>query len=172
MPVRVLKGAVNVSEVTLHRLRHKAENGKMIFNPDDKRIQLPISRNLAVVRRAEAALKDAGIIRAGRSLTSPVLLHSRAGCKRQPWHCDYDPDRVENSRSLPPMGVLVALEGDTFFDTPGKLYKLDAGDVLVFTGEVVHAGAAYRKENTRIHFYLETAAHPRPRDMTWLIGED
>jgi len=169
MPVRVFPGAVVVPRDTLGRLRRRVgRGGYTIFNPDDKRLQQSVSRRLAVVRRAEAALEREGLLQ-GRRLSSPVVLQSKPGCKRQPWHCDYDPDAVEAS-ACPPMGVLVALEEGTLFETPERRYALGPGDVLAFTGDTVHAGAAYKTQNTRIHFYLDTAEIPRPRDMTWLVN--
>lgn len=169
MTVHVLQGAVDVPKDSLGRLRRRAMQGRPIFNPDDKRLQKSISRKLAVVRRAEAALEVEGLLN-GRRISSPVVIQSKPGCKQQAWHCDYDPDAVEASE-CPPMGVVVALEGGTRFETPNHCYTLEAGDVLAFTGDTVHAGAAYTKGNTRIHFYLDTPEIPRPRDGTWLIKE-
>ena len=33
--------------------------------------------------------------------------------------------------------------------------QLEAGDILLFDGDVVHAGAAYAEKNTRLHVYLD-----------------
>ena len=35
------------------------------------------------------------------------------------------------------------------------LVRLDVGDVLLFQGDVVHAGAGYASEHFRIHAYID-----------------
>ena len=168
MPVHLLPNALVVPSGTLDILRTKVgKAGRRIFNPDHKRKQVAIDRRLLIVRRAEAALKVAGLM-TGRRITSPVVIHSDPGCQRQDWHCDYDPDLVTAS-TCSPMGVVVAIEPGTKFETPENAYSLTEGDILAFTGETVHAGAAYEKSNTRIHFYLDTADLPRPFNMTWFV---
>ena len=44
---------------------------------------------------------------------------------------------------------------------------LRAGDVLVFEGDVAHAGASYCARNMRVHVYLDVAGVVRDRDFTW-----
>ena len=99
-------------------------------------------------------------------MTSPVVLHSSPMCKQQPWHYDYDPEEVR-AASIKPLGVLVALQDNTRFETRRKTHILSRGDVLVFRGDVVHAGAAYDTENTRMHTYLDVDAVKRPTNRTW-----
>ena len=39
--------------------------------------------------------------------------------------------------------------------------------LLVFDGDVAHAGAAYSELNTRVHVYLDVCGVKRERDYTW-----
>jgi len=87
-------------------------------------------------------------------------------CQRQQWHFDYDPDAVRAAKTKP-LGVLVALEDGTRFETRAKTHTLSRGDVLVFRGDLMHAGAAYDRENTRMHLYLDVPAVKRQRNSTW-----
>ena len=170
--VHILERAVDIPPGTPSRLRQIAEGkGYSIFNPDSKRLQRSIASGEAVVKGAKRALRREGLLCDGRRLTSPVAIHSLPGCQRQQWHTDYDPDEAA-AASPPPMGVIVALEYGTYFETPERKYSLNPGDIAVFSGDTVHAGAAYEEHNTRIFFYLDTKESPRPRDLTWLIEDD
>ena len=42
-----------------------------------------------------------------------------------------------------------------------------AGDVLVFDGDVVHAGAQYSVGSTRVHVYLDVPELTRDPNFTW-----
>ena len=48
-----------------------------------------------------------------------------------------------------------------------RMICLEPGDVLVFDGDVVHAGAAYRAPNTRVHVYLDVPSVKREHDRTY-----
>ena len=69
-----------------------------------------------------------------------------------------------------PLGVLVALQDETRLDTPQGVIAMEQGDVLVFDGDVVHAGAAYAQDNTRVHLYLDATEVPRVHNVTYLTG--
>ena len=45
--------------------------------------------------------------------------------------------------------------------------RLAPGDMLVFDGDVAHAGASYCMSNLRLHTYLDVPEVGRPRDYTW-----
>ena len=40
--------------------------------------------------------------------------------------------------------------------------KLQAGDVLIFRGDLVHAGAGIERANVRLHAYMDVKGVPRP----------
>ena len=47
---------------------------------------------------------------------------------------------------------------------------LSAGEVLIFDGDLVHAGAAYPNcANTRVHMYLFVMGETRPLGGTWKV---
>lgn len=110
-----------------------------------------------------------------------AAIKSRAGCKEQRAHTDYDPKAADFRRSATlgehPYSAIFALEKGTSFVVYGpastatrrtrRLVSLERGDLLIFRGDVVHAGAAYRKPNTRVHVYIDHARVRRDRDMSW-----
>ena len=77
-----------------------------------------------------------------------------------------------------PGGLLLALQPDTKLYTYGgwnrtvadereeKRIDLDVGDVLLFRGDFVHAGADYDEDNIRIHCYIDVPTYKRPNDTT------
>jgi len=73
--------------------------------------------------------------------------------------------------AVKPCGVLFALQEDTSLHVEGARIELSAGDALVFTGDTVHSGAGYGRDNTRIHVYLDTDTVCRERNTTFLTGE-
>ena len=141
----------------------------VVFNPDSNRIQCPLPKKHTLRRQITDLLNAWGLLR-GRSLGEAVVLHSYAGCAEQPLHCDYNPDALTTTRRLP-LAVLVALQDGTQLVTGAKdSLHLEAGDVLIFTGNFVHAGAAYpMTENTRVHFYIESDTVPRVQNETYLV---
>jgi len=43
---------------------------------------------------------------------------------------------------------------------------LNAGDMLIFRGDLVHGGAAFDKLNVRVHFYLDVPGEERTSNTT------
>ena len=54
-----------------------------------------------------------------------------------------------------PLSVIWALEDGTTIIIDDKRYRIPKGQILVFRGDVCHAGDAYNVMNTRIHAYLD-----------------
>jgi ectoine hydroxylase-related dioxygenase (phytanoyl-CoA dioxygenase family) len=50
--------------------------------------------------------------------------------------------------------------------------ELQPGDAVLFRGDLVHAGAAYKSDHLRMHCYLDSAAVKRAANATWLINSD
>ena len=103
---------------------------------------------------------------------------AKAGCAEQKAHWDYPPNEVARCGTgrVPgrkPASVIAALEdGASLVIFVGPRRKrvevaLYAGDVLVFEGDVEHAGAAYHMANTRIHVYLDVEHVFRKPGNTW-----
>ena len=112
---------------------------------------------------------------------SMVVLMSRKKCKAQLAHTDFSKDTlapVKNSDEKMPLACLVALMDDTAFDVwPGAIrfdesrkikplqVRLNAGDMFVFRGDLVHGGAAVgEQENVRIHAYIDVEGVIRPKE--------
>lgn len=169
--IRVYRKKVRVPDNLVARLRQRAIcTGGQVFNPDDRRLQAPLRTDSPIVMAVRDVL-DRRRLLARRRVGGAVVMHSTDGCKQQQWHTDYDPKVVPQSTTKP-MGVIVALEDDTRFLTPDRTYRLDKGDVLCFSGDVVHAGSAYARHNTRIHVYLDVDRVQRPRNKTWLVDDE
>jgi hypothetical protein len=159
------------------------QEGEVIFNNvkkadsrhnDEKRVQVPTD---------SVPFKKALMNRLARDfphhkVDSMVALLSKPGCKAQLAHTDYTPATLANTTDQNmPLACLVALVDDTPFDVwPGAIrfdfarsykpmkVKLNKGDVLIFRGDLVHAGAACGEvENVRIHAYLDAVGVKRPK---------
>lgn len=152
---------------------------------------LPVAMR-AVLRSAEAFLGENSEWCGGRTPSAWALLRSLPGCARQAAHADYVPTPAlcRASDAEMPLAVLVALQDETTLDVWPRSIRcigadteelahypliqrhtvaLSAGDVLVFRGDLVHAGSAYDAENVRLHMYLDSAHVPREPNRTWLI---
>ena len=134
-----------------------------IFNQDRKRHQSELSESEPIVQQILEAIKD---YLNGRTLGPIVLLHSLQGCKKQRFHWDYDPNLLKHEK---PLGVLVALDDDTIFYTLDKKIKLKRGDILIFDGDLVHAGGDYTQDNYRIHVYLDVSYKCRDVNKTYFF---
>ena len=95
--------------------------------------------------------------------TGTMVIRSLAGCGRQRSH----QDRAHHTTAEPsfahlpfgqvPLSVIWALEDDTTIIINEERYHIPKGQILVFRGDVCHAGDGYRSMNTRIHAYLDLA---------------
>ena len=76
-----------------------------------------------------------------------------------------------------PLSVLLAvMEGTKLWvfprgcadDEAAFVVRLDVGEILVWRGDLVHAGAGYSCEHVRIHAYVDPPAHlyARPKGKT------
>lgn len=163
----ILKGAVHVTAEDLQRVRRNilTQPRDCVINPDQLRLQKRIPRSDELVARMEEALRSNGYLD-DKSLRTPVILHSLAGCSQQQWHLDFQPNPASDTN---PMGALLALEANTRFETRKRTLELDVGDLLVFDGGLVHAGAAYRDDNTRLHAYLYPRGGRRLPNQIFLV---
>ena len=104
----------------------------------------------------------------GHRANSMVTLRSEPGCADQKMHTDYPPTSNENLDIDTPLACIVAIEDETFldvwpeairFDTTKQYFhkriELNRGDVLIFRGDLVHAGASFNELNVRVHCYLD-----------------
>ena len=122
-----------------------------------------------------------------------VALESLPGCSRQAAHCDYVPtaELLASRDDDVPLLALLALEPHTYLDVwpashriirgapttrataPAlrKTLDLEPGDLVIFRGDLVHAGSAYDNRNIRLHAYLDSPAVPRVANRTWVIHQ-
>lgn len=123
------------------------------------------------------------------------VISSKAGCQDQAPHCDFEPDlplaTVPDEEM--PLSVLVALMPGTRLNIwpnsirlaclSGRILRkmdkiacevlnLDAGDLIVFRGDFIHAGSCYSEDNYRLHRYLDSESVPREPNTTWTVHED
>ena len=119
-----------------------------------------------------------------------VILRSDPGCLPQRAHTDYTAAafrRVKGGNV--PLACVIALMDDTYFDVwPGAIQcfnlpagdarvfhhrrlKLNAGDMLIFRGDLVHAGSAFSQFNIRLHMYLDIRGVRREPDTTFYMDE-
>ena len=131
-----------------------------------------------------AALGSDGAL-SGCEMGKAVALYSSAGCEQQPWHVDFDPmckkrkgEERECIRDLrdsqKPKGVFWAIEEGSRLMVAGPEGEsvevhLERGDVLIFDGDLVHAGAGYEKSNVRVHVYLYACGVPKPNGNTYMV---
>lgn len=110
------------------------------------------------------------------------VLFSIAGGNIQAAHADYPTDKFRNNNNYDtiPLGVLVGLQDDTVIDLwPGAIeggkdcedvdpirLHYNAGDIVIFRGDLTHAGAPFDHNNVRLHMYLDNPSVTRPKDHT------
>lgn len=160
-------------------------NTKIIFNNNRRNDK---KRSQGAIQRGQIPELFSAIVKLVKGLypslapKSLVVLHSEPGCAAQKPHADYDPrDLIGLADDKVPRGMLIAMDDGTSLDIwPGSYMvsgnpikkvniSLSRGDVVVFRGDTVHAGAAYKKENTRVHVFLDNPNIYRPRNKTWPI---
>ena len=125
----------------------------------------------------------------GRRAAEPSFLLSLPGCQRQPAHADYYPGDLDaHSVDIYPLGCLISLEDETLLDVwtgcfgtnllydqnrkeayTSSLITLNAGDVVFFRADLVHAGSSYSSPNLRMHIYLDTLDITHRANRTWRI---
>ena len=142
-------------------------HGKHIFNPDNKRMQAVLRDDHPLRLRVIKVLEERGVLSSGRKPSRACILHSRKGCKRQAYHSDFDINAFVNAR-IKPCSVLLALENRTKLHFCDAAVEMSRGDLLIFEGDVVHAGSEYiHAENTRFFMYVGIPGVPAPENTTY-----
>lgn len=110
------------------------------------------------------------------------VLFSAAGGGIQAAHADYPTKAFKSIRdeNNVPLSVLIGLQNDTVIDLwPGAIeggkhcedvvpvrLHYNAGDMVIFRGDLTHAGAPFDHNNVRLHVYLDHPSVKRPSDHT------
>jgi hypothetical protein len=112
----------------------------------------------------------------GLSLSSPLILGSRAHCRTQrPAHTDADTEKFSMDDTVVPLSIMIALQKDTRVilypgshkwirnggtqQSKGKLITLKRGSIIVWRGDLVHQGAPYKIPNMRLFFEAYPPGH-------------
>ena len=126
------------------------------------------------------------------SVNTWVVLHSRSGCQVQAAHTDYEATaalRNAKDEEMPLLIIIAIMPGTkidlwpksirlttaesfTYADMkpiPRMVAELDRGDVLIFRGDMIHAGSAYDVENIRLHAFIDSPVVPRHPNRTWVV---
>jgi hypothetical protein len=147
---------------------------------DLKRLQCKLglvdADEFPVLKSFVKALADAGET-AGRRLHEFNAIRSMPACQKQDRHWDYDPVRVRydggRHRRVKPCSAILGLEPGARLYVYDPALKRDVtvlipvGAILLFEGDVAHAGACYATPNTRVHVYLDVPGVRRETDVTW-----
>jgi hypothetical protein len=179
---RVYKGVMR-EHVTAQLVRecmdHGRNQGHAIFNNAD--VEDQVEKNDGLRSQAALPMDHSFVTRVVAFLKakfprhvpdSPVVLLSEAGCAPQRCHTDYAPDNLNdaagNDEDMPLACLVVLMDGTCFdvwpgairFDSGIKRYhmrlSLNAGDVLIFRGDLAHAGADFPEAaNVRVHVYMD-----------------
>jgi len=177
----VFKNKIHIHPEVLTALQKQVDGktGGPIFNGaknDKKRTQSNLSRKPAVldefIDELETTIYDLLPADSPLSFSNWVILKSTPGCERQQPHTDYDPELIRRAPTHIPLLVLVSIMPDTYldlWDANGihERVSMDAGDILIFRADTVHAGSAYQRENIRIHVYLDSPIIHRIQNRVW-----
>ncbi len=163
-------------------------DGEVIFNNvkgvdsrhnDKKRVQLSVDKIVEAASFKAALTARLAQHFPRHTVDAMVALMSKLMCEAQLEHTDYSPKTLVGAADeTMQLASLCALMDGTLFDVwPGAIrfdrtrsyksmqIKLNKGDVLIFRGDLVHAGAGClgETENVRIHAYLDVAGIQRPK---------
>jgi len=117
-------------------------------------------------------LRDEGVIANVHVLNKVVVLWSEPGCQKQRMHADWSIN-LDNFK-LKPVGILFAVDNNAMLHVKppdgGKdiILTFDQGEAVVFHGDTVHAGAAYKERHVRLHIYgdIDEKFFMRPENTT------
>ena len=127
--------------------------------------------------QVEQVLQEAGLVggKSGRYCSDATGLFREAGCKEQKVHTDYVSERVAERPPGSPKPrtawvvlqkgaklVLGMLPSEVTLEL--KPDFLHVGDIVIFDGDIPHAGSAYSKPNIGLHVYLDVPGVARERD--------
>lgn len=103
------------------------------------------------------------------TLNDPSVLMSVPGCGKQRWHYDFDTDPPYFHPTVKSYSVMLGLQNNTKLDIFDQLTNLEhqiiynKGDLLIFRGDLIHAGSAYDNWNTRVHWYADYEGNGREK---------
>jgi hypothetical protein len=186
----MMSDCVSQELIDLCKTRCK-EVGEVVFNNsrkvnsrqnDKNRMQLSVDKidGAAMARFKQVLTERLSGVLPQHKVSSMVTLLSKLFCKAQLAHTDFSPktllDVLLDDNKMPLACLVVLMDGTVFDVWPGAIrfdknrdfkpmhLKLREGDVLIFRGDLVHAGAAVGAvENVRFHAYLDVEGVVRPK---------
>ena len=195
----ILKKAIIVTNDDIHNISEQINNSNTyVFNNDwiyndKKRIQTDLKEdNISFMPELNKIIDNINpLLKASKW----VILKSEPGCHKQMAHLDYIPtidfDGVINGidKNKIPLLILTSIMDNTFIhiweksiemlnetysEEPLKSNKLllNAGDILVFRSDMIHAGSEYTEQNIRLHCYLDSSYVIREENTTFIIKLD
>lgn len=198
---QVYKGLIQVDPtVTTDLLRQQASGrGHVIFNGvadnttargDSKRGQFAIGKSQVIKSWLAKASAIIAQIKPDYQPACWRVVDSLPGCQEQPPHTDNRPFPGLSDEQVP-LALLVAVMPKTkLIVWPGSInltsnptlaadrapiqravLSMDIGDVCIFRGDLVHAGAAYDEKHIRVHAFLDSPSHDRRPNETYLIDD-
>ena len=185
----VFRNAVDLVDWQLTEGELKLEDDSYIFNDltkDQKRSQCPLLPDSPVVNKLRSFCR---VHFAYYKMTSPVVITSAPGCNEQTPHTDYNIATFPVDINRVPWSVILCVDLQSQFVLWRNSHKhirdeyavagcgdvarvdlhLNKGDVLVFRGDLLHAGARYERKNIRIHAYVDHPLVKRPPNETMTV---
>lgn len=174
---KLYKKALKLPDIIFEYIVDKTDRKYNIFNNkenDEKRTQLDFKCKIGkhITKKLQAFIETKGF--QGKKINDLVILHSADLCKRQQLHYDYevgklrllDPDKY-------PFGVIVGVQDNSRLIVYNEIHQIketihfNKGDVILFRGDLLHAGAEYYKKNTRMHAYIDSPEYKREKNSTY-----
>jgi len=111
--------------------------------------------------RRNVSLETPGVLTDG--ISAIRALHD---CPEQLHHCDRAKVGSLRGKSITqvPLSVVWDIQGGSRMVVEGRLVELRRGEMLIFRGDLCHAGAAYKVLHTRLHAYLDPAGRGHRND--------
>ena len=99
------------------------------------------------------------------------LLHSEAGDTAQLTHTDYVPSNLQPSKLLLKKfhySAVISIEENTelLVGESRLVVKISLHSILFFRGDMLHAGAGYLKENSRLFLSVASSLFPATQDVS------
>lgn len=146
--------------------RKSWEESEAIFNSSDDTAETVKNKRLYKVLKRDdltalepfleklESVKDATHV-----ITGLAMIRSVSGCPKQDPHTDYFTMRSHGKTKdcVLPYSGLVAVERGSSIYVQGQKIDLPCRSAVLIRGDVVHNGSGYKKDNIRVHFYLDVA---------------
>jgi hypothetical protein len=92
-----------------------------------------------------------------------TAIRALKGCPEQFHHCDRATENSlrEQDLSCVPLSIVWDIQGGTELLVGQQRVRLLPGEMLIFRGDLCHAGASYDTMHTRLHAYLDPVGYTR-----------